>query len=161
MCILLSLAIMISTMSIASAVSLKSQPNNTTGIKISWDELPDTFKSVINKNAEITYMPDGTYNIVQETGKIAEKFMPQKTYVPFGFERYAPDGGKYTNLSNSTLMGSPLRILQIAYIPEDPVSNWLCNNTPNLITIIKDWVAAFGISRTIYLIYANYGITID
>ena len=58
-------------------------------------------------------------------------------------------------------MGSPLRILQIAYIPEDPVSNWLCNNTPNLITIIKDWVAAFGISRTIYLIYANYGITIS
>lgn len=77
-------------------------------------------------------------------------------------ERYAPNGGTYSNFSNSSYGGSNLICLVYqTYMPADVVGTYLVQNQSSVLDAAIQWVAAYGITTALTKLASVYGIYIS
>lgn len=155
LCGILCGVLLFSVTSVAYADSLThGGTRNISGTKkITWNELPEVYKEIIDQNAVIYKNIDGTYDIYQE------KSVSQELRA---IERYAPNGGTYSNFSNSSYGGTNLICLVYqTYMPSDIVGKYLVQNQPSVLEAAIQWVAAYGITTALTKLANVYGIYVN
>lgn len=127
----------------------------TNSEKVSWDSLPEAYQEIIDKGAIIYKNNDGTYDIYQEK-PLEETVKTARTV-----ERYAPKGGTYSKFSNSSYGSSKLiTLIYQTYLPSDVVGKYLVQNKTTVLNSAKQWTAAYGISKALYLLAKKFKINI-
>lgn len=137
----------------AETQKTNSQELEAGAVQIGWSELPEEYKEIIDRSAVIYKNDDGTYDIFQD------KSVNSKINA---LERYAPDGGTYSNFSNSSYGGSTIvRLVYQTYMPANKVGKYLVQNKSTVYESAVQWVAAYGITETLTLLASRYGIKIS
>lgn len=105
-----------------------SLPENCSGKKISFSDLPESYQEVIDPNAIIYQQDDGSYDIYQNSPILP----PAETRAA---QRYAPKGGSYSDIKNGWITSLTCVVYQ-TYLPRNKVDIWIANKVPN----IKDYI---------------------
>lgn len=107
---------------------------NSSAIQISYDELPDDYKSIISKDAIIFLEPDGSYDIYQDTPVYQvtnQNSSSSKSPLKASGSRYAPNGGSYTDLQNGWITALTCVVYQ-TYLPRNKVDIWISSQVPDI-----------------------------
>ena len=147
------MAISMVTGAFAADSTYSASSNSTFLAQISWEQLPIEYQEIIQRDAIIYENSDGTYDIFQDN-PIANS--------PRSFERYEPNGGTYSDFSNSKYSGSNLIYLVYqTYMPANKVGQYLVQNQTSVLDSAIQWVAAYGITKALTLLASTYGIHIS
>lgn len=122
--------------------------------KITWNDLPEAYKQVIEPDAVIYKNSDGTFDIYQ---KNALSGSMQRS-----LERYEPNGGTYSNFSKESYGGSKVVLLVYqTFMPHDTVGKYLVQNKTTVLNSAIQWVAAYGITTALSMLAQHYGLHIS
>lgn len=122
--------------------------------KITWNDLPEAYKQVIEPDAVIYKNSDGTFDIYQ---KNALSGSMQRS-----LERYEPNGGTYSNFSKASYGGSKVVLLVYqTFMPHDTVGKYLVQNKTTVLNSAIQWVAAYGITTALSMLAQHYGLHIS
>lgn len=120
--------------------------------RITYDQLPDEFKTIVSRDATIYIDDNGNYSIFQ--ARI------DKTIQPYAMEKYAPNGGTYSKFKNPYI-NNELLMINESYVPAEPVLDWAVGTTPGAVASIFAWAAAGEtVSFIVAKLAATYGLTI-
>ena len=122
--------------------------------KVTWNDLPDAYKQVIDQDAIVYKNSDGTFDIYQKNtfSGIAQRSL----------ERYAPNGGTYSNFSNASYSGSKVVLLVYqTFMPHDIVGKYLVQNETTVRDSAIQWVAAYGMTTALSKLAQHYGLHIS
>lgn len=107
--------------------------------QIAYAELPDEYKQVISSDAVIFQNADGSYDIFQADPVLS----PAKARAT---NRYAPNGGSYTDLENGWIT-SLTCVVYMTYLPRDNVDTWISDHNDGMSDYIIGLVASLGLSK--------------
>lgn len=149
---LVSLVLALS-MILGLSINVLANESDSTGSWLTKEDLPVYLQGTL---------PDETIAIQDEDG-IYHIGIPNPSSVQFrGGERYAPDGGTYTDLSNDTypyLNGT--YIYSMTYFPPEFVQAWLIDQVPDVKEAVLDILIDYGISKAIQYASAALGISVS
>lgn len=149
--IILTLSLTVTSYANSSATNAPRLEDNAE--RVTWNDLPEAYQEIIDQDAIIYKNADGTFEIFQETP------IDQTTRV---LERYAPNGGTYSNFSNSSYGGSTIvYLIYQTYMPADAVGKYLVQNEATVLDSAIQWVAAYGITTALTMLANAYGIHIS
>ncbi|MPM50448.1 hypothetical protein SDC9_97187 [bioreactor metagenome] len=98
---------------------------------------------------------DGNYSAYQRSAASADQAVSR------AIERYAPEGGTYTDFRNSYLSGGVLLLISQSYVPAQEVLDWAVGSTGGALTSIFAWAAAgWTVEQIVSAISLQYAITI-
>lgn len=153
-CVVLSFVLVFSPamLTYADSQPISISQTNSDAVKVSWDDLPNSYQDIVDKSAVIYKNADGTFDIYQKYS-----LAPSTR----SLERYEPTGGTFSRFSNSSYGGSKIiRLVYQTYVPANVVGKYLIQNKSTTLSSAKQWVVAFGISTALTMIANKFGIRI-
>lgn len=145
------------TNAFASDNILKNHRSQQLGKKVSFSELPVDYQKLINPDSIIYQQKDGSYDIFQNEPILEPQISP------LAMDRYAPNGGSYSNLEKAAITNLTYVVYQ-TYLPRDRVNEWIADQVPGMRSYIVGLVAELGITKASTIatkVLTKYGINIS
>lgn len=120
---------------------------------VSYADMPEEYKQVISSDAVIFQNADGSYDIFQDDPVLT----PAKARAT---NRYAPNGGSYTDLENGWIP-SLTCVVYMTYLPRDNVDTWISVHNDGMNDYIIGLIASLGLSKLDQIaakVLTKYGI---
>lgn len=139
------------------AFAAENEPTATNSPRlVSYADMPDEYKQVISSDAVIFQNKDGSYDIFQNNPILVPKQVRATN-------RYAPNGGSYTDLENGWIT-SLTCVVYMTYLPRDNVDTWISDHNDGMSDYIIGLVASLGLSKLDQIaakVLTKYGINMS
>lgn len=144
------------TSAFAAESSTVAPQNLSTGTIISHAELPEEYQQFIDPQAVIYQQEDGSYDVFQNKPIVEPKRASSDL-------RYAPNGGSYSDLENSSISLLTYVVYQ-TYLPRDEVTEWIADNVTGMEDYVLGLIATLSLNQAdkiLAKVLTKYGISLS